>query len=180
MNSKNFFWPKNGPFIGQENLCMTSIKPVYVVHQTCVRGSFFDPSYNKKAAAKNFTPSAWNFFFIAEALPTDSHCALRDPRHSILPLSLSATTRSFYQLKTSHIGLSFFFENFSKLDSNTNREEHFEKIKIEKLLNKSNSQRQIDDRLSWVSTIRNAKIAQSFTTLGSIKVVYSSFEMIAQ
>ena len=160
---------------------------MYDVHQTCVRGSsnlctclFFDPSYNKKAAAKNFTPSAWNFFFIAEALPTDSHCALRDPRHSILPLSLSATTRSFYHLKTSHIGLSFFFENFSKLDSDTNKEEHFEKIKIEKLLNKSNSQRQIDDRLSWVSTIRNAKIAQSFTTLGSIKVVYSSFEMIAQ
>ena len=89
-------------------------------------------------------------FFRAESLPTDSHCALRDPRHSILPLSLSATTRSFYQLKTSHTGLSptFFFENFSKLDSNTNREEHFEKIKIEKLLNKSNSQRQIDDRLS--------------------------------
>ena len=57
---------------------------------------------------------------------------------------------------------------------------HLEKIKIEKLLYKSNSQRQIDDRLSWVSTIRNAKIAQSFTTLGSIKVVYSSFEMIAQ
>ena len=87
-------------------------------------------------------------FFRAESLPTDSHCALRDPRHSILPLSLSATTRSFYQLKTSHIGLSFFFENFSKLDSNLNKEEHFEKIKIEKLLNKSNSQRQIDDRLS--------------------------------
>ena len=41
MYSKNFFWPENGPFIGQENLCMTSIKPVYVVHQTCVRGYFF-------------------------------------------------------------------------------------------------------------------------------------------
>ena len=45
---------------------------------------------------------------------------------------------------------------------------------------KSDASRQIDDRLSWVSTIRNEKIAQSFTTLGSIKVVYSSFEMIAQ
>ena len=47
-------------------------------------------------------------------------------------------------------------------------------------LEKSDASRQIDDRLSWVSTIRNEKIAQSFTTLGSIKVVYSSFEMIAQ
>ena len=53
MNSKNIFWPKNGPPIGQENLCMTGIKPVYVVYQTCVRGFFFDPSCNKKAPAKN-------------------------------------------------------------------------------------------------------------------------------
>ena len=160
---------------------MTSIKPVYVVHQTCVMVTFFDQVTTRKPPLK-ISRLRREIFFRAESLPTDSHCALRDPRHSILPLSLSATTRSFYQLKTSHIGLSptFFFENFSKLDSNLNKEEHFGKIKIEKLLNKSNSQRQIDDRLSWVSTIRNAKIAQSFTTLGSIKVVYSSFEMIAQ
>ena len=122
---------------------------MYVVHQTCVMVTFFDQVTTRKPPLK-ISRLRREIFFRAESLPTDSHCALRDPRHSILPLSLSATTRSFYQLKTSHIGLSptFFFENFSKLDSDTNKEEHFGKIKIEKLLNKSNSQRQIDDRLS--------------------------------
>ena len=130
-------------------------KSMYDVHQTCVRGSsnlcnglHFSTQVATRKLPLKISRLRREIFFRAESLPTDSHCALRDPRHSILPLSLSATTRSFYQLKTSHIGLSFFFENFSKLDSNLNKEEHFEKIKIEKLLNKSNSQRQIDDRLS--------------------------------
>ena len=134
-------------------------KSMYDVHQTCIRGSsnlytWFIKLFSTQVATRKLplkiSRLRREIFFRAESLPTDSHCALRDPRHSILPLSLSATTRSFYHLKTSHIGLSptFFFENFSKLDSNLNKEEHFEKIKIEKLLNKSNSQRQIDDRLS--------------------------------
>ena len=38
--------------------------------------------------------------------------------------------------------------------------------------------RQINDHLRWVSTNRNVRIALSFTTLGSIKVVYNWFESV--
>ena len=52
------------------------------------------------------------------------------------------------------------------------------KREISKLIEKS--LRQINDHLRWVSTNRNVRIALSFTTLGSIKVVYSWFESVAQ
>ena len=108
--SKNFFWPKNGPPIGQENLCMTSIKPVYVVHQTCVRGSFFHPSCNKKAAAKNFTPSAWNFFSSWVFANWFALCTERPA-----PLNSSSLSFCYYSLllpTQDHLKVLVFFRKF--------------------------------------------------------------------
>lgn len=143
----------------------------------------YEKSVAKKSLARFFRASCVKFFFELcqghlETHSDSSSLSLQRPT-LILPLSLSLCKVPLL-LPTLKTHRSLSFENFSKLDEKMYKNVHLEKIKIEKLLYKSNSQRQIDDRLSWVSTIRNAKIAQSFTTLGSIKVVYSSFEMIAQ
>ena len=52
--------------------------------------------------------------------------------------------------------------------------------KLAKKKRGSKTSRQINDHLRWVSTNRNVRIALSFTTLGSIKVVYSWFETVTQ
>ena len=70
----------------------------------------------------------------------------------------------------------FFFIFFI---TNNNEKKNFVKIKWSTRARKhSRAPRQINDHLRWVSTNRNVRIALSFTTLGSIKVVYNWFESV--
>ena len=113
----------------------------------------------------------------------ESYARIRDAKKIQLEHSWNLDARSirkrvdFWLISTTNLSI---LKHFFLLKPIRRKKKFAEKKMKQHSLEKSDASRQIDDRLSWVSTIRNEKIAQSFTTLGSIKVVYSSFEMIAQ
>ena len=71
-------------------------------------------------------------------------------------------------------------KSYSRIKTRNEMNTRFPWKKKRNLKKFEKSLRQINDHLRWVSTNRNVRIALSFTTLGSIKVVYSWFESVAQ
>ena len=90
-------------------------KSMYDVHQTCVRGSsnlctWLHLCYNKKAAAKNFTPSAWNFFSSWVFANWFALCTERPA-----PLNSSSLSFCYYSLllpTQDHLKVLVFFRKF--------------------------------------------------------------------